>query len=237
MGGIGMRVTLSRVTSVSSWANRERPDKISYRTIHEDLALPVPEKVGGFGNPEVGQLHHPFPRDHDVLRAHVPVDHAQGLARLVRLLMGVFEAAADPAHQERRQVHGDPLALLEVPVHELLEVDPVDVLHRDVVLLPDLPQLIDLHDVLMDQVGDQLRLADEHLDELGVLRELLEDRLDRHGFFETLRPELLGLENRAHPPLGDLPYQLEFVVVFEVLLHRAHPERVVRLRLPNLVGV
>ena len=53
-------------------------------------------------------------------------------------------------------------------VEKLLQVDPADVLHRDVELIVGSTQLVNLDDVLVNEVGDELGFADEHTDEFFV---------------------------------------------------------------------
>jgi hypothetical protein len=185
------------------------------RLAHEDLAFLVLHQVAGLGDAEVRDLDLALGGDHEVLGGDVAVDDAQRGAVLVALRVRVFEAAADAGDDERAQLVRDLLAQLDVAVHELLNVDAVHELHRDVVLVADAAQLVDLDDVLVDQVGDELGLADEHVDEVPVARELLADGLDRDGFFEPFGAEQVGLVDGAHAAVGDLAGEPELVGVFE----------------------
>jgi hypothetical protein len=141
---------------------------------------------------------------HDVLRRDVAVDYVQRLAVAAELVVRVLEPPTDAADDERAELDRELLRRVEVPVEVVLERDTVDVFHRGVVAAARAAELVDLDDVLMDEIGHELRFADEHLDELEVRGEVLADGLDGDALVEALDAVLDRLEDRAHPALGDL---------------------------------
>jgi hypothetical protein len=136
--------------------------------------------------------------DH-VLRRHVAVDDLERLALPIALAVREVQALADLARDPRRhhRRHVPPHAA--EAVHDLEEILPPDVLHRDVVGVADLPELVDRDDVRVGQMPGDLRLVDEHRDEVFVLRHRGEDPLDRDDLLEALDAERLGGVDLRHP--------------------------------------
>jgi hypothetical protein len=64
---------------------------------------------------------------------------------------------------------------------ELFEVHAADQFHADEAHALRLAEMVGLHDVRVNQVGDELGLADEVLDEHLLAREIRADDLDGHA--------------------------------------------------------
>jgi hypothetical protein len=120
---------------------------------------------------------------------HVTVDQPT----LVRRLQGVSDLGADP---------GGPLGL-ERPraFQERVQVDPLDVPHREVQLAVGLACPVDRHDVRMLGRGGSVRLAHEALPERRVGREVGGQDLERHL---ALGERLRGQVDHAHAASPDL---------------------------------
>ena len=93
--------------------------------------------------------------------------------------------------------------LLRAAPQEIVEVEPLDVLHRDEEPVALAAEVEHLDDVRVVEARRELRLVDEHLRELRVRRELGEDLL--HDA-EPRRAELgvrAGEVDLGHPALAD----------------------------------
>ena len=167
------------------------------------------------GDAEVGDLHLAFERQKDVLRRDVPMDDAERSHLLVAPPMRVIEPFGDlgrdvDAHLDRGEHLGAPRSRQHAG-----EVEPVHVLHRDVVgvhgrgpfggfgaLARRLAEVEDLDDVRMREAHRELRLVDEHVDEVLAPRELGQDPLDDEDLLEALDAVALGLEDLGHAALA-----------------------------------
>ena len=121
------------------------------------------------------------------------------IAQLVRVVEGGRGVGADPGDHRRRD------ALLLAVLEQLAGMDAVHELHRDEVIGVDLPEVVDVDDVRMAQLGGELGLAEEHLEEVRRVREVREDALDGDPTIEAFEPLLLGKEDLGHPAAGDPP--------------------------------
>ena len=74
----------------------------------------------------------------------------------------------------------------------------------------ELPQIEDLHDVLVLDLSGELGLVHEHPHEALLLREVRQDPLDDDDLLEALGPRPTGLEYLGHPAL---PQALQKLVV------------------------
>ena len=160
--------------------------------------------AGRLRDAEVGQLHVALERHEDVFRADVAVDDVEMAALAVAFGVRVGEAARDARRDEHGEIdgHGDPLP--PVLLDELLEVHPAHELHDHVVLPADLPEVIGLDDVGVNEVRDQARLADEVVLEFLDGRVLLANELHRDHLAEVAGPELHRLVDHAHAPFREL---------------------------------
>jgi hypothetical protein len=80
------------------------------------------------------------------------------------------------------------------------EILPLHVLHRDVVVVALLVEVVDLHDVRMRERGGDPRLVQEHVDELLLGVQVREDALDHDDALEPAVVELHGAKDLGHPP-------------------------------------
>ena len=164
--------------------------------------LPL-ELVQHASDAEVGQLHLTLETEQHVVGRHVPMNDGRGVSLGVDAGVGVCQAPG----QARSDVDGDGQwqgeAHRPTTTDGARQVPPVDQLHGDVVILADLSQLVDRHDVRVAQERRDLRLADEHLDEVLRVRQLGEDALDDQALLEALHPEAPGQEHLRHSPRRD----------------------------------
>ena len=129
------------------------------------------------GDAEVHQLDHAVVGDEHVLRRHVAVHEVELAAHADRR-----RCARSAARRRRRRRcaprssngTGRALALADQPP----DVDAVDVLHGDEVVVLDLAEVVDVHDVRVGELRRQPRLVEEHGAELFGLGQVRQDALD-----------------------------------------------------------
>ncbi|MEZ4253285.1 MAG: hypothetical protein R3B99_34180 [Polyangiales bacterium] len=89
----------------------------------------------------------------------------------------------------------------------MLEVEPVDEVHHDVVHALVDPERVHLHHVAMLQSRAELRFFEEQLLQLRVAAMLREQDLDGDAFLEPARAERAPLEDLRHAPVPEAPEQ------------------------------
>src|SRR5581483_1287226 len=94
------------------------------------------------------------------------------------------------------------------------------IFHGDIVGLIDVPQVIDLDDVLMGEEGCQLRLVNKHVDEFRSLDQMGKDPFDGHDLFKTGEAGLLGEKKFGHAARADF-IQKEIFPEAGWLIHEA----------------
>ena len=129
------------------------------------------------------------PQDHDVVGLDVPVDDPPAV--------GVAQGLDDLGDE----VEGlPPVELVPLLLHVLLQGDPVDELHDDVLHVRGAAHVIDRHDVGVGEHGHRLGLLEEAAAQLGVLRQVVPQDLHRHLAVEAVvqAPEDPGHAAHAH---------------------------------------
>ena len=143
---------------------------------------------GHSGDPKVGHLHAAVSEDHHIVGLDVPVDDppavgmAQGLGDLGDEVEGL-----------------PPIELVPLFLHVLLQGDPIDQLHDDVLHLRGAAHVIHCHDIGVGQHGHRLGLVVEPAAELSILRQVLPQDLDRHQPIQPVAPGLVHLGHAAGP--------------------------------------
>ncbi len=101
----------------------------------------------------------------------------------------------------RADVQGPRDVQLPLPVDELAELDPLEVLHHEEErAVGGGPRIGDVDDVGVRDLRGGARLTPEPLDEIGRLAVGRVQDLERHAPADV---DVLGLEHPAHPPLAD----------------------------------
>ncbi|HEY2744561.1 MAG TPA: hypothetical protein VGL86_08055 [Polyangia bacterium] len=177
---------------------------------------------------EVDQLHHPVPRDQDVLRRDVAMDDAERLAVFVGLAMRVVERLGDLLAEIRAQAEGNARVVLDGGVEQAQKVDAFDVLHGEEIGGADLSVAERLHDVRVVQVDGDLGLVLEHAPELGRLGERGMDLLDDQDLGEPLRKRLAREEDLGHSARAESPHQLIFSERFHECRGNVRPNRSIK---------
>jgi hypothetical protein len=157
---------------------------------------------GSAGHAEVDQLHLAGGRQQDVVRGDVAVDEVERLAVAPDGLVRVVQRPGCVGHQLGAQLRRDELAqplVLEADGHQ---IEARHVLHRQVVGAVELPQIVDLGDARVAQLGDQRGLVEEHPQELGVGDEVSVGPLD-----DADAPGAAGQKDVCHAPGPDAPGQ------------------------------
>ena len=153
---------------------------------------------------EVHDLHGAVVAHQDVRGRHVPMNDVEGpplgVGGLVRVGEPLADLADDIEHQPGARLGPPPRAVGQ----DAKQIRAEHVLHRDVVLPVDLPQLVDLDDVGVLQRRAHLGFGDEHLDEGPVLRVGRQDLLDDEDLLEAIRPGDTRLVDLGHPARPDL---------------------------------
>ena len=170
----------------------------------EELSRRREVRLLGLGDPEVGDLHLALGRDDDVRRLHVPVDDAAAVG-VVERLGDLADDLGDTFERER--------GLLD---EELLDVLPLDVLHRDERRFRGgiLPDVVNRHDVRVGEDARGLRLPQEALLELALLDVVFAHRADRLERHETADDRVAAQVDDAH---GALPQLANHLVAAEPL--------------------
>ena len=166
--------------------------------------------VRGLGDPEVDHLDRAVEGDEQILRGDVAVDHLEGPPLVVHLGVGVREPFTCRGHNPQSERAGNPLPRAPGLAHHPSEVLAVDVLHGDVVVPVDLPEVENLPDVRVAELRRDFRLVEEHPDEVRILRQMGEDSLDYNLPLEPLDTGLLRQPHLGHTARGQLPHQLVF---------------------------
>ena len=153
--------------------------------------LPGQGVLGGIesGDPEIGHLDASVLQHHDIVWLDIPVDHTLG--------MGMLQCLGDLGAEMQRfpPAHGTPL------LHVLLEGQPVNELHHDVIGIPGVIHIVDCHDIRMGEHGDGLALRMEPSAEVLVPVQLLLEDLHRHITIETM---VHGTIDHGHSAPADL---------------------------------
>ena len=170
----------------------------------DDLAFDVVHEVEGFRDAEVGELHVAFVGDHDVFRADVAVDNSEWAAFGVAFFVGVGEPAGDARDDEGAQIDRDRARLAQVAVEKLLQVHTPHVLHYHEILAVELPEVVRLDDVGVDQIGDESGFADEVFLKLGDGGVLFTDELYGDLLAESTSADLEAFVDDAHAARRDL---------------------------------
>ena len=156
-------------------------------------SLAAPSRVTS-GQAEVGHLHLAAGGEHDVLRLDVAVDHA---------LLGRLGQRGRHLPHDRQGVGQIGRA---VPGDVVAQVLALHVLLGDVVQLIDAADLVNLHDVGVDQRGGGLGLQLEPLQIGAIAGQFRLEDLHRHPPLQTL---LLGQIDLGHRPASQPPQQVE----------------------------
>jgi hypothetical protein len=163
--------------------------------------------VVGVGDAEVAQLDLPLEADEKVRRRDVAVHDAERRTVVCRLAVRVVERAKGFDDHEQRILHGQRRLGARTAAQEVVEVEALDVLHRDVEKPVGPPEVVHLDDVGMIEPGGELRLRDQEVGELAAVGEmrqdLLDDRQPRHADV-GLRA---GQEDVGHTAATDLVEQ------------------------------
>ena len=94
------------------------------------------------------------------------------------------------------------VAELRAGAHDLDEVVAAQVLHRDEVLVVDVADVVDLHDVRMIERRGDARLVEEHAHELGIVGAVAQDPLDDEVLLEALDRLRARQEDLGHAARG-----------------------------------
>ena len=102
-------------------------------------------------------------------------------------------------------------------LYKLLQINAFDEFHHHEILAADLPEVISLDNVGMDQVGNESCLTDEVALELCDCRIFLPNNFYRDDLPEIAGSKLHGLVDDAHAALRDLAGHLVVEFVEDVL--------------------
>ena len=150
------------------------------------------------GDAEVGHLHTAVPEDHNVVGLDVPVDDPPAV--------GVSQCLDDLGDE----VEGlPPVQLIPLFLHILLQGDPVDQLHHDVLKVGGAAHVVHRHDIGVGQHGHSLRLVVEAAAQLRILDQVVPQDLHRH---QAVEPVAAGLVHPGHPAHADQLQDLVSVV-------------------------
>jgi len=158
------------------------------------------------GDPRVGHLDAAVPQNHDVLGLDIPMDNAAAV--------GVTQAP----HDLRDKVQGFPPIQLAAFFHVLLEGNPVNQLHDDILGVAALGDVIDRHNVGMRKLRHSLRLRVKTAAEVLILGQAALEDLNRH---QAVQPVTLRLVDDGHAAGADPLH--DFIAIIQhfsnILIH------------------
>ncbi len=172
----------------------------------EDAGLGAVRDALQLGDAEVRHLHLTLARHEDVGRRDVPVGHEHRPA-VVGAPVGVGEAGERLQTDEGHQVRREADALLLRAADQRAQVPPVHQLHHQEEPVGIAAHVVHADQVLVVQVGGQLRLGQEHGRDGLVLGQVAEDALDGHGLLEALGPTGDAQEQLRHASRGQGPHE------------------------------
>ncbi len=158
------------------------------------------------GDPEIDEFHPPLQREEDVLRANVPMDEAGGTPVEVASAMDVIERATDRGPDLQDDRNGDLDLPPSAQPNHLVEPEPLDILHHDVVASLFPTEIVDMDDVRVVQEGQDPDLPEEDLPESFVLRVFGTNDLEGHLAADSPLPHLFGEQHLSHHTGAD-PFQ------------------------------
>ena len=197
-----------------------------------DLALHRPglglvRAIRRLRHAEVDDLDAALVADHEVRGRHVAMHDAERTAvetePIVRVVQPRRRARRDGQHGMDRQRAAQALGAVEQRPHGLA----VHVLHREEIRVAELPDVVDLRDVRVLELGREARLIEEHADEVRVRRAIPQDPLEhtvaldscdaftarqedlRHATRRELGEDLVAVGGR--PDLGGNPRHVPIV--------------------------
>ena len=178
--------------------------------VHRPQSLLGEGGLGGGHDPgdaEIGHLDAAVTEDHDVLGFNVPVDDPPAV--------GVSQGPDDLGDE----VQGlPPIQAALLFLHVLLEGDPVDELHDDIIQVVPLAHVVDGDDVGVGEHGHGLGLLVEAAAKLRVSRQVPLEDLDGHKAVEAMAVGLVHHRHAAHP--DDVQDFITIVEYFtDVLVH------------------
>ena len=152
--------------------------------------LPGQRILGGTEprDPEISDLYAAVLQDHDIVRFDVPMDDPSG--------MGVLDGLGDLGGKMQRLPPGQRAPLL----HILLEGQPVDQFHDDIVRFAGMVHVIDGHDIGVGEHRDGLAFGMEPPPEILVAAEFFLEDLHRHI---PVEPVIHGPIDHGHAAPAD----------------------------------
>lgn len=146
----------------------------------------------------------------------IPSGLPSGTAAAVR----VGQPPRHPRRDEDRQIQRRALFQLGVEIDEFVKRYAVHIFDHEIVDVVEAVEMVDLHDILVNQVRDELRLADEIPDIGLAVRKFVPHHLDCDDLLEPGHADLPGFEDRPHAALGD---EVNEFIPFPSL---EHPQRI-----------
>ena len=167
-------------------------------------------RAGKACDAEVRNLDRSVLQKHDILGLDIAVDDA--------LVVGVLERAEDLERKVDRFFQNDAAAADEI----ILEGDPFDILHHDILDHVAETDVVDLNDIRMREDRDRLRFVFEPAEEFAVLGVFLLENLHGDGAVvdQIVRPVDEGHSARADQALDLVAPVDPFSQIFIVLFHR-----------------
>ena len=153
--------------------------------------------------PKSQTLTSPSKETQEIRRGHVAVDDAEWTACVVGTPVGVVEPPQRFANDVDSELEGQRHLGARAAPQERVEVEPLDILHRDEEAFSVTSEVEHLDDVRMVQASGELRLVHEHLAEARVARQSGKDLLDHAQARGAELHLLAGQVNFRHPALAD----------------------------------
>ena len=156
------------------------------------------------GDAEVAELDVAFLGDEHVLRGDVAMHEAHLFVFEVAFAVRVIERRGNLRGDEKRDLDRQRLIAFLRFLEDVLQIVPIDVLHGDVVRALDFAEVVDVDDVVVIELGGQLRFIDEHLDEVLIVGKVRQDFLDGDDLLKSFDAAHARFPDLGHAAGGDL---------------------------------
>jgi hypothetical protein len=116
--------------------------------------------------------------------------------------VSVVQTAQNAGHNKDCQWYGETLFISTKRFVDARQVSSVEVLHRDVVVGGDTPQLVNLNDVGVSQRRTNLRFLNKKSHKFGRAGQVWKDALDHQVALKAFHAKTSGEKNLSHTTLG-----------------------------------
>ena len=133
------------------------------------------------------------------------MDYVQRCAIRITAAVGVSQRPGRPGGDKYRQLRGQPALHYPVEFNKIIQRYTIDKLQYKKVFVVNFVELIDLHDIFVDQICHQFGFKNKPLDKFLIVGITRQQSFYGNDFFKTLHSFELGLGNGTHAAGGKFP--------------------------------